>query len=313
MTRHLPIPLYVPNILCYIRILLSFLSISTASHVSSSDDPFRLICVTSGLWIIASILDHIDGKVARYFNQCSHFGVLLDIIADNILRGSAWMCAALASASTTTSQNDATSCGDGTAVGTTVGAAVGVSDNSGGVTSTNLMTSITPMMGLFLISVEWITMISSQMLTLLKEKRHWKHVGQSHHKLLREQENQELGTKSCSDSDNIEERASLSNTTENQLTSTQPPRFVQAVFANNFCNVFGVLAMYGLFSIGMIQFLCIHQCTIFEFVPILRIPLYFALITSYIGRLLALCTEMWLCSEFVKYILDEEKTKKNFA
>ena len=37
---------------------------------------------------IAALTDYLDGKVARYFNQISHFGEILDPIADKCLVGS---------------------------------------------------------------------------------------------------------------------------------------------------------------------------------------------------------------------------------
>ena len=298
--NQLPIPLYAPNILCYIRIILSFISIRTASSVSSTasdDDAFRLICITSSLWIVALILDHVDGKVARYFNQCSQFGVFLDIIADNVLRGSAWMCVVVAAS--TTSSGDCN-----------------IDQNVGSIVSENYTVfSLAPMLGLFFISVEWMTMISSQMLTLIKEKRHWKDVGQhTSHTRIEEDELEQF----CTGDEAIEMQQEGMRLQDSKHVSAsakkQPPRFVQAVFANNFCNFFGILAMYGLFSVGMIHYLFLHRSIIFQYLPILRIPLYLALTTSYIGRTLALCTEMWLCFEFAKNLLEDESlSKKNYV
>ena len=175
----LPIPLFIPNILCYIRIILSFLSIITASQVNTSETPFRFICITSILWIISSILDHIDGKIARYFDQCSQFGVLIDIIADNILRGSTWMCVVVAALFSGASSGSKSihSC-DNNENASSRNGDNGDNPIGDGEESMLKMTYIAPMLGLFFISVEWMTMIASQMLTLLKEKRHWKDVGQ---------------------------------------------------------------------------------------------------------------------------------------
>jgi len=39
-----------------------------------------------------------DGPLARKLNQCSKFGVLLDIVADNLLRSAMWIAAAISSA-----------------------------------------------------------------------------------------------------------------------------------------------------------------------------------------------------------------------
>lgn len=43
----------------------------------------------------ASLLDAVDGHVARAYNQCSNLGVILDVVADNFLRACLWMSAAL--------------------------------------------------------------------------------------------------------------------------------------------------------------------------------------------------------------------------
>jgi len=42
-------------------------------------------------WILASLLDLIDGIAARRLDQCSSFGILLDVIADNVLRTIVWI------------------------------------------------------------------------------------------------------------------------------------------------------------------------------------------------------------------------------
>lgn len=74
--------LYIPNLLGYMRILLAFVGL----HYSPTR-PVDAIVV----WIFSSLLDLIDGKVARAFNQCSTLGVLVDIAADNVLRTSIWV------------------------------------------------------------------------------------------------------------------------------------------------------------------------------------------------------------------------------
>jgi len=86
---HHPVTLYIPNLLCYARICLSISSLLQSNRTS----PVFIV----SLWIIASVLDLIDGKIARKFNQCSNFGTLLDIASDNILRGSIWLATITAS------------------------------------------------------------------------------------------------------------------------------------------------------------------------------------------------------------------------
>lgn len=81
----IPVPLYVPNLLGYVRILLSFVGLRL-----STTNPF--LCVA--IWVVSASLDLIDGILARALNQKSYFGVLLDISADNILRTTIWVAAA---------------------------------------------------------------------------------------------------------------------------------------------------------------------------------------------------------------------------
>lgn len=77
-----PVALYVPNILGYLRILLSFYGL-----LLQRKRPHRALNV----WIAAALLDLFDGIAARRLNQCSQFGILLDIVADNILRSIVWI------------------------------------------------------------------------------------------------------------------------------------------------------------------------------------------------------------------------------
>eukprot|EP00581_Thalassiosira_minuscula_P005554 CAMPEP_0183735082 /NCGR_PEP_ID=MMETSP0737-20130205/45618_1 /TAXON_ID=385413 /ORGANISM="Thalassiosira miniscula, Strain CCMP1093" /LENGTH=288 /DNA_ID=CAMNT_0025968733 /DNA_START=41 /DNA_END=904 /DNA_ORIENTATION=+ len=78
-----PVALYVPNLLGYLRIILSFWGLNCAQQQRSNN--------ALNIWIIASLLDLFDGLAARKLNQCSQFGVVLDIMADNILRTIIWI------------------------------------------------------------------------------------------------------------------------------------------------------------------------------------------------------------------------------
>lgn len=77
-----PVILYVPNLLGYIRIMLAFRGLHHALHSRQSK--------ALNTWIAASLIDMVDGIAARWLNQCSEFGILLDIVADNILRTIIW-------------------------------------------------------------------------------------------------------------------------------------------------------------------------------------------------------------------------------
>jgi phosphatidylglycerophosphate synthase len=81
----LPIPLYIPNLLGYARIILAFVGL----HLSKTQ-PGAAFCV----WIISATLDLFDGILARRLDQCSSLGVLIDIAADNILRTTVWVAVA---------------------------------------------------------------------------------------------------------------------------------------------------------------------------------------------------------------------------
>ena len=59
---------YIPNILGYAQISLSFMAMYYA---------FTSPLLTVGLWILSSAFDAIDGILARKLNQCSNFGILV--------------------------------------------------------------------------------------------------------------------------------------------------------------------------------------------------------------------------------------------
>jgi len=138
MSSRIPIYLYLPNILGYARIFLGFLGLWFA---------FTLPPLTIALWIISSLLDAIDGILARKLNQCSELGMLLDIIADNIVRSIFWI-AAIISSTLYHSQND---------------------DHP----NNNEQIWIT-FIGTFIICLEWMTMLSTQLHASLAEGKHWK-------------------------------------------------------------------------------------------------------------------------------------------
>jgi CDP-diacylglycerol--inositol 3-phosphatidyltransferase len=82
----LPVVLYVPNLLGYLRVVLACVGLAYATN------PVTAVA----LWIVAALLDLVDGWAARLLNQTSRFGVVLDIVADNLLRTAVWMAAASA-------------------------------------------------------------------------------------------------------------------------------------------------------------------------------------------------------------------------
>ena len=77
---------YIPNLIGYVRLLLLFAGIFFLQAA-----PWVFVTC----WSTSCILDFFDGYYARKFNQCSRFGILLDIICDNTARSMMWIAAAL--------------------------------------------------------------------------------------------------------------------------------------------------------------------------------------------------------------------------
>ena len=136
--------LYVPNLLCYARILLAIYGL----HVLKTEQlqpkpttvetqPFMekywlyLIVVISAIFT-----DLLDGYFARLLDQCSTFGIFLDVVADNILRTTLW-----------------------------IGAIV--------VDPKYLVP------GTFIVCLEWSTFVCTQLTAIKKRNGHWKHRGSS--------------------------------------------------------------------------------------------------------------------------------------
>ncbi len=66
--------LFVPNLICYARLLLLI-----PFAVLHSCDQYEAALVVYG---ISTALDFVDGVAARALNQCSKFGEVLDVIVD---------------------------------------------------------------------------------------------------------------------------------------------------------------------------------------------------------------------------------------
>ncbi|KAG2190902.1 hypothetical protein INT46_006355 [Mucor plumbeus] len=65
--------LFVPNLIGYTRIILASLSLYYMPWHPK-------VCVS--LYCISCLLDAVDGNAARYYNQCSRFGAVLDMVTD---------------------------------------------------------------------------------------------------------------------------------------------------------------------------------------------------------------------------------------
>jgi phosphatidylglycerophosphate synthase len=139
--RHVPVALYVPNLMGYARVILAFGGL----YIAQQQPPQRAVDA-SWIWLASASLDLLDGMMARLLNQCSQFGVLLDIAADNLLRTCFWMAAAVSASSTATD-----------------------ADNQSTSSSVVSLTMVATM----IVSLEWTTMICTQ-LHASTCSAHWK-------------------------------------------------------------------------------------------------------------------------------------------
>ena len=67
--------LYIPNLIGYVRVILLVVCYCTFDINPS---------LFYGSYLISFFLDAADGIAARYFNQCSDFGAILDMLTDRV-------------------------------------------------------------------------------------------------------------------------------------------------------------------------------------------------------------------------------------
>ncbi|KAL1925599.1 uncharacterized protein VTP21DRAFT_482 [Calcarisporiella thermophila] len=72
-TRTENVFLFIPNLIGYTRIILAAIALYYMPTNTA-------ICVIA--YSISALLDAVDGYAARYFNQCSRFGSVLDMVTD---------------------------------------------------------------------------------------------------------------------------------------------------------------------------------------------------------------------------------------
>ncbi|XP_047353908.1 CDP-diacylglycerol--inositol 3-phosphatidyltransferase isoform X1 [Vespa velutina] len=75
MTEAENIFLFVPNIIGYGRVILALISFYFM--------PSNYV-IASSCYIISALLDAVDGHAARYFNQSTRFGAILDQLTDRV-------------------------------------------------------------------------------------------------------------------------------------------------------------------------------------------------------------------------------------
>ena len=77
--------LLLPNILCYIRVLLMiFFTVSYVLSPSIGDNKFAYVYLSCGIMALAEYTDFLDGFIARRFNMTSYLGKALDPICDKL-------------------------------------------------------------------------------------------------------------------------------------------------------------------------------------------------------------------------------------
>ena len=69
-----PVFLYIPNLIGYLRVLCYI-----SAFVGHAWGNWALFI---GLYLLAFLLDEFDGRVARRFDQMTHFGAALDMVTD---------------------------------------------------------------------------------------------------------------------------------------------------------------------------------------------------------------------------------------
>lgn len=86
----------VPNIMTTVRMILIIpfvLALLGATHGWYGEDHFFTACIVAdAIFILASLTDLFDGKIARKYNLVTNFGKFMDPLADKVLVGSGLIC-----------------------------------------------------------------------------------------------------------------------------------------------------------------------------------------------------------------------------
>ena len=273
-----PVLFYIPNILGYIRILLAFVGL----YYSILQQPIIAIII----WILASVLDLLDGKIARWLQQTSQFGILLDIVADNILRTIIYI--ATCNAATVAYYVSAlTASIRGEAQPNLIGHSI---------VSSHFSTIVIIIIACFIICIEWITMISTQLYTV-------------YHATAHDTASTHTSSRSKTGEDSSHWKKLVTNPSTVTTTATDRPEewwMVQYYFSNNFCNPMGILGIYGLFASNLFLYGCYYP-HVYQSIPYYNLWMYLA----FVGRLLSLVIEFKFCGQFIHYMVSREEQKIN--
>jgi len=80
-----PMPLNIPNLLTWLRILLIPVFVSVFYLADSTLSPHLKNLIATSVFLLAAITDWLDGYLARKLNQSSAFGAFLDPVADKLM------------------------------------------------------------------------------------------------------------------------------------------------------------------------------------------------------------------------------------
>lgn len=78
-------PLNIPNLLTWLRILLIPVFVSVFYLSDNSLNPHLKNVISTSVFFLAAFTDWLDGYLARKWNQSSAFGAFLDPVADKLM------------------------------------------------------------------------------------------------------------------------------------------------------------------------------------------------------------------------------------
>ena len=78
-------PLNIPNLLTWLRILLIPVFVSVFYLSDDTLSPYFQNLISTAVFLLAAITDWLDGYLARKLNQSSAFGAFLDPVADKLM------------------------------------------------------------------------------------------------------------------------------------------------------------------------------------------------------------------------------------
>lgn len=78
--RAINVLLFYPNVIGYIRLLL----LSVCVHMLLCASASTTVTLAVGMYLLSFLCDELDGRIARYLDQCSTFGAALDMLTDRL-------------------------------------------------------------------------------------------------------------------------------------------------------------------------------------------------------------------------------------